>query len=179
LPAQLTYIQDPRDIVNAVRPQTVTDTDVRKVYASVTQQIYARMQDMVNITMEIRGDPYWLGTSNVERDRQLLGIIEQSYAGAQRVPADQTYAVYQPYDAFFLLAFRAGTIPDENTGFMHLRDDVDFFNALYVMVQITHVFKEGKFTQRCEATRDPLSNLGDSRTEVGTVPPVLRTGFNQ
>jgi hypothetical protein len=179
LPAQLTYIQDPRDIVNAVRPQTVTDTDVRKVYASVTQQIYARMQDMVNITMEIRGDPYWLGTSNVERDRQLLGIIERSYAGAQPVPVDQTYAVYQPYDAFFLLAFRAGTIPDENTGFMHLRDDVDFFNALYVMVQITHVFKEGKFTQRCEATRDPLSNLGDSRTEVGTVPPVLRTGFNQ
>jgi hypothetical protein len=181
LPAQLTYIQDTRDIINQLRPQTATDTDVRKVYASVTQQIYARMQDMVNITMEIRGDPYWLGASNIERDRQLRSYIQQTYFGQQSgVPVYiDEYAVYQPYDAFFMLAFRAGTIPDENTGFMDLRDDVDFFNALYMMVQVTHIFRDGKFTQRCEATRDLLSNLGDSRTEFGTVPAVLRTGINQ
>jgi hypothetical protein len=184
MPAQLTYISDPRDLVNTVRPQNTSDSDVRQMYSSVTQQIYARMQDMVNITMEIRGDPYWLGASNLERDRQLLSGIP-GYRGAAgtpgtpATPVNDEFAVYQPYDAFFLLAFRAGTIPDETTGFMNLRDDVDFFNALYMMVQVTHIFKEGKFTQRCEATRDPLSNLGDSRTEIGTVPPVLRTGINQ
>lgn len=184
MPAQLTYIADPRDLVNTVRPQNSPDSDVRKMYSSVTQQIYSRMQDMVNITMEIRGDPYWLGASNCERDRQLLsGILGYRGAagtpGTPATPVNDEFAVYQPYDAFFMLAFRAGTIPDENTGFMDLRDDVDFFNALYMMVQVTHIFKDGKFTQKCEATRDPLSNLGDSRTEIGTVPPVLRTGINQ
>lgn len=171
VPSQLTYIRDPRDIINQLRPPNSgdVDSDARKVYATVTQQIYARMQDMVNITMEIRGDPYWLGASNIERDRQL----------SEGETLNDDFAVYQPYDAFFLLAFRAGSIPDEKTGFMDLRDDVDFFNALYIAVQVTHIFREGKFTQRIEATRDPLSNLNEVRSTFPTIPAVVNTGINQ
>ena len=131
--------------------------------------------------MEIRGDPYWMGWSNLERNERLIGALP-----AGNIVGGQTFKmgplpeeVYDPYDGYFLLAFRAGTIPNEQTGFMDLRDDVDFFNALYLVVQVTHIFRDGKFTQRLEATRDSLSNLGGVPPSQPIVPAVVRTGINQ
>jgi len=179
--ANLTYITDPRDLINAVRPAQSGQDDVRRLYSSVTSQIYDRRSDMVNITMEIRGDPYWMGWSNLERNERLIEALP-----AGNIVGGQTFKmgplpeeVYDPYDGYFLLAFRAGTIPNEQTGFMDLRDDVDFFNALYLVVQVTHIFRDGKFTQRLEATRDSLSNLGGVPPSQPIVPAVVRTGINQ
>ena len=178
--SNLTYITDPRDLINSVRGTGSAPDDVRRLYSSITSQIYDRRSDMVNITMEIRGDPYWMGRSNLERnDRLLQALPPGNIIGGQTFNmAALPEEVYDPYDAYFLLAFRAGTIPNEQTGFMDLRDDVDFFNALYLVVQVTHIFRDGKFTQRIEATRDALSNIG-KEPPAGTVPPVLRTGINQ
>jgi hypothetical protein len=157
-PTNLTYLTDPRDLVNFVRAvPSGSDGQSRQLYSSITTQIYERKQDMVNITMEIRGDPYWLGRSNSERDRELInkeGDITVDVADLSQ------YATYSQYDNYFLLAFRAGTIPNESTGFMNLKDDVDFFNALYCVIEVTHIFREGKFTQQIQATRDLLSNFG-------------------
>jgi hypothetical protein len=163
-PTNVTYLTDPRDLVNFLRAiPSGSDQQARQLYSTITAQIYERKQDMVNITMEIRGDPYWLGRSNSERDRELInkeGDITVDVADLTQ------YAQYSQYDNYFLLAFRAGTIPNESTGFMDLKDDVDFFNALYCVIEVTHIFRDGKFTQQLQATRDLLSNFG------GTTEPV-------
>lgn len=169
-PAQLTYLADPRDLVNFVRsPNSDAEGESRKLYTNVLSQIYERKSDMVNINMEIRGDPYWLGQDNLERNRILQ--TNKDAPGALE-PNTTLFTSYEPYDAFFVLGFRAGTIPNETTGFMDLNDDVDFFNALYLVVNVTHIFRNGQFIQRLEATRDNLSNLGGNRpAPVAIVPP--------
>jgi hypothetical protein len=170
-PSALTYISDPRDLVNLVRPVN-GDSQSRKQYASITSQLYDKRGDMVNITMEIKGDPYWLGKPNIERNNDLLRSLPNSGAPVPNQTLGQRFAlapnaddISGVFDAFFILAFRHGTLPNEQTGFMDLRDDVDFFNALYLVVNVTHIFRDGKFTQRIEATRDALSTFGGTRPQ--------------
>lgn len=180
IPTLLTYLDSPLDPMNQVRPTNTNDGDARKVYSTIIAQLYDReATDLVNIEMTIRGDPYWLGKSNVERTEELeillprtQGIGETSTARPSATNArpsasnlgstSSPFANYVDRDANFLLVFRAGAKPSVNSGFMEFdQESVDFFNGLYTVTEVTHMFKEGKFTQKIKAMRNPLTSLNN------------------
>jgi hypothetical protein len=169
-PGLYSYAADPRDIANflARPPTTASDqsqAEVRGVYSTIMAQLYDRAgQHLVEIEMEIRGDPYWLGKSNVERMGELLALSGQQDDTLVSPNLDR-YANYNNRDSSFLLLFRPGDQPSNSTGFMTFDNSV-FFNGIYHAIEVTHVFSAGKFTQKIRAVRD-LINLDVLRTAPG------------
>lgn len=106
---------------------------------------------LVRIDLEIRGDPYWLGLSNLER-RALLNDI---------VPADQAHKNLPNFsegDNTFALTLRFPAHMDAETGAPVFRTD-DVFNGLYRCNRIQHNFVDGSYTQKLSATKLELAML--------------------
>lgn len=193
---RLSYITDPRDMANnqaraagggsqtpegANNPQEST----RAMVTSIISQIYDKSYQMLDLDMKIKGDPYWLGVSDVERMVELSKFVEQaaSTGTAANEVADsrQDTAEWFNRDAVFLLKFRAGAPPSVTTGFQNLNNESDFFYGIYTAIEVTHEFKNGMFTQQLKATRDMLINVStirqaQSRARNATQPPVASAG---
>lgn len=186
IPNLLTYTADPRDIIQQIRSvNTASAEDAsRRIYSTITSQIYDNIGQMLQIEMEIRGDPYWLGVDNLERTEELNvwypsvtpsrfsqpqtpsppppGVQDKANdnlgASNSRINSSQS-ANFFDYDGAFVLLFRSGIVPDEKTGYMDLNANVEFFSAIYRCIEVTHIFKDGKFLQRITATKDDLTSL--------------------
>jgi hypothetical protein len=186
-PAEYTYIVDPKDVANTMaRSQAPGRTDVadnekiRQYYTTILAQIYDRsLNHLTEIEMEIRGDPYWFGKTNLERETELTALFDTSRrAAGQQVPDRQligtvpvaSQANYYDYDAHFLLIFRGGQIPDEETGLPNLNQSV-YFSAVYQAITVTNKFENGAFTQKINAVRDNLINLNGLRSSPLGPPP--------
>jgi hypothetical protein len=206
---ELSYHADPRDIINSMtRPTNIESASgnnavsaTRPMVSSILSQIYDRGgQHLLEIDLEIRGDPYWLGRTALERSTELLAIFNRTPstntptptptpaagstpAGAAAASTGQTAGASQvdrdDQDANILLRFRAGTPPKEDTGFMNLSEGSTFFYGIYTIIEVTHEFKQGKFTQKLKGTRDLLINIEqlrladpveNSRTQPQQVP---------
>jgi hypothetical protein len=148
---------------------------------------------MLEIDMEIRGDPYWLGLTDVERTVELREIVNK-LNNSQSVPNNlgnptntnnnsQFVNVYDT-DATILLKFRSGGQPSSETGLQNLEQESDFFYGIYIVLEVNHEFKDGKFTQRLKAMRDTLIDLtairaaekqGMSTNQPNTLPGVTPT----
>jgi len=105
--------------------------------------------DMMNITIEIVGDPYYIANS-----------------GSGNYTADQTSAInvtkdkninYQNGEADILINFRTPSDINQNTGFYDIKNTLlnKMFSGLYKLTTITSTFKGGKFTQTLVGNRRP------------------------
>jgi hypothetical protein len=56
----------------------------------------------------------------------------------------------------FILSFRTGEAPNENTGLMQFDSSSVAFDGLYGVREIVSSFRDGKFSQMLKAMRDPL-----------------------
>lgn len=190
---ELSYYADPRDVQNSfARPavieagggneqrQTADQSGgTRPLVTSILSQIYDRSgQHLLEIDLEIRGDPYWLGVTDLERTQELLGFLETIRRGGSLpdrlgVPTAGNAGTTSfsraglvdkhDQDANILLKFRAGTAPNQETGFMNLNEGSTFFYGVYTVIECMHEFKSGKFTQKLKAYRDLLINVDQLR----------------
>ena len=88
--------------------------------------------DLVQITLSVRGDPYWLGRPN-----------------------NQTGANYQQGGQGFFLNIRAPRYPNDNTGLMDIENQVSYFlSGLYLMYRGSATYQGGSFTMNLVAYRD-------------------------
>ena len=195
---QLTYHADPRDVINSMaRPTNIESqggnnvtNSTRPMVSSILSQIYDRPgNQLLEIDLEIRGDPYWLGKTDLERAVELAGIFGSMTAAP---PAGNTSPNTAPasagtssgtttsstsgpsivdrndQDANILLRFRAGSAPKEDTGFMNLSEGSTFFYGVYTVLEVIHEFRQGKFTQKLKANRDTLINVDQLRYAADT-----------
>lgn len=187
-PSRYTYAADIRDMANRMSRATVPPEQERgrQLYSSILTQIYDRVGgQLTEIEMTIRGDPYWLGKTNLERSVELDGFIRNSVVTGTETSRftssnqDGRYANYYDHDAHFLLLFRSGQPPNVATGFQDLNlgqttgnttSGSVFFAASYQTIQVTHIFEAGKFTQKLNAIRDNLINLNALRGENVPLP---------
>jgi hypothetical protein len=189
-PSALTYVADPRDIVNNLaRPPNTETTPSRLLNSTIMAQLYDRNgADLADIELEIRGDPYWFGLTNLERAEELeqylpggtsfSGPSNEGVSGAATNlllgqiasnPLRKNTMNSYDNDANFIVVFRAGTPPSEDDGLMHLNKNVDFFNAVYTAIEVTHMFRDGKFLQRLHGIRENLVNLSNQTAATSQV----------
>jgi len=121
----------------------------RSLVASVLNEVTSN-QYFVNIELEIRGDPYWMGLGNVDEEL-MIGD------GNKPVTRDPNMAWFYGGDVGFLLSFRTGESPNETTGIMQFDNTTFVFEGLYNATEITNTFRDGKFVQLIKAYRDPLT----------------------
>lgn len=190
---RLVYMANQQDIANNLaRPPDSADPrqgEVRATYSTILAQMYDRVGlQLTEIEMEIKGDPYWLGETNLERLTELNRFsangTSRTFASTINQTTDQ-YANYHGQDAGFLLLFRAGNQPSEVTGYMNFErgnreNQSVFFNGLYLAIEVTHVFSNGKFTQKIRAQRDNLIDLarvgGAGSSSPSPSPPTVQGG---
>lgn len=122
------------------------------------------LADMVNIRMEILGDPAWLGQSQfipispelfgnkrIHRDRNM-----DYWQGNRNRIWNDKLRCYNPdvAEPIVLLNFRMPTDINDNTGVYELQSDQSAeFSGLYRVVGIEHNFTDGKYTNVLQMTR--------------------------
>ena len=118
-------------------------------------QVHYNLQtgDMLELTLNIKGDPYWLGASRKNRE------------GTQ-TEGDSNYAKYQEGSNSFVFVMRTPEGYDENTGQTRNMVEADTIAGIYMVVGVEHVFSNGMFTQTLIAYMEDTLSFGFIRTLV-------------
>jgi hypothetical protein len=167
--SQNTYVEDIIDALNQNLPIPVSlrhgqrnntavtgfddkfDRDKSMAVALINQQYpEANFAPMMLLNMTIRGDPFWLGQTNVERQ----GVIRQNQPSYNpKAPPD-----YVSGNQIIYVRFR---FPLQiGNDFIPVLSDNNVFGGIYQVVKVTHNFTDGKFEQVVEGVRIPLINIG-------------------
>jgi len=122
------------------------------------------LADMVNIRMEILGDPAWLGQSQfIPVNPELFGTkrihrdVDMNYwqGNRNRIWNDRLRC-YNPdvAEPIILLNFRMPTDINDRTGVYELQSDQSAeFSGLYRVIGVEHNFSDGKYTNVLQLTR--------------------------
>jgi transcriptional antiterminator Rof (Rho-off) len=97
------------------------------------------MADLLNIELEIRGDPYWFG-----RPRKVSPATSKNIQTA--------YPDYFKGGCYFLLDTRFGEEYNSDDGLVHT-DQLDMFAGVYMVTTVTSALAGGVFTQYLKAIR--------------------------
>lgn len=122
------------------------------------------LADMVNVRMEILGDPAWLGQSQfIPVNPELFGTkrihrdVDMDYwQGNRNRIWNDTFRCYNPdvAEPIILLNFRMPTDINDRTGVYELQSDQSAeFSGLYRVVMVDHNFTDGKYTNVLQLTR--------------------------
>ena len=125
----------------------------RTLFGSVVGNLDSVNKEMMNIELEIRGDPYWLGHSNIEVNLNVPDNLNQ-------LPED--FAEYVGGDNMFYLSFRSGQAPNEDTGLMEFTTNNQFVDGFYSVVEVKNTFSNGRFTQVLKSFKDTFSQYGNN-----------------
>lgn len=101
---------------------------------------------MLEIEIEIRGDPWWIGMTNIEENEfsTTLGAVNNN-------------ANYLIGENMFLLTFKLPSQYNEQTGLMDFAQNSDYFNGIYSVLEVENRFENGAFTQRLKAFKELFS----------------------
>lgn len=122
--------------------------------------LMANMYDphyFLEITLTIRGDPWWIGMTNLETNQYLVKKLDSG----EITKNGYGYADFIQGENLFLLTFQTGTDYDEETGLMHLKGGSQYFNGLYSVLSVENHFENGSFTQVLSAYKEPFSQTID------------------
>jgi len=99
---------------------------------------------IISVNMDIKGDPYWLGTPQEERTSAFKEKSDLEFGAADLFHQQ----------AVILFNLRTPTIPGDS-GFFEQGNTM--YSGLYVVRQVAHSFESGKFTQ--QLTMDIISGV--------------------
>jgi len=133
-------------------------------------------RDLMNLDMEIVGDPYWLGVPNLlvngqtgfnkielpsSNENEIRAMINARMPGiepgwASKEPVWKDYGVAQWYKGsqlfYFCTMMPDGGYNDQDMLTFNYNDQIV---GIYRVIKIENSFKEGKWTQKLIASRDP------------------------
>jgi hypothetical protein len=128
----------------------------RAIYGTILNQLEGSMtSQLMNITLEITGDPYWIGPSNMEQvvlrnnDIDVTGVADYTIG-------DNTMVI--------IFKYPLGTNDD---GSPKLEEN-EVFTGLYRVTKVQNNFNESGFKQTLDAIRMPLIDLvkASARTDA-------------
>ena len=132
----------------------------RSVYGAVLSQLYGVMSDgMQRISMDIKGDPFWMGSGNLEYTYQVSKLPEFTTI---RIKEPDTYDIARPDysrgDIMYLVSFKYPKGFDGASGAPLFKLN-DFFTGVFTAKSVTHKFENGVFKQTLEGLRMPLIDV--------------------
>lgn len=145
LPIQEQVGYDTRNSKSQVDNQSESNMTYGKAkYGRALEQINADDSgDLVNIDLEIRGDPYWLGSDKPSS-------TESESSGSPN---------YNWGDVAFGLIVKIPVMWEEDIGLPQLTSSVQFSGIYRVITVKNHFHEDGKFTQTIHGTKIPNSDL--------------------
>lgn len=116
-------------------------------------------KENINIILDIRGDPYWIGYDNLTQNYQLTNPSE----------ARTDFADYLGGDNMFYFTYRTGQAPNESSGFMQFDNTSQTVAGYYIVMRVTNTFREGAFTQQLQSIKDLFSQKASSKNPTVSV----------
>ena len=193
----------------ANRTDTVTNGQIypgRGAFGIIAGNLYSGVKSAVSIDLEIRGDPWWLGQSNIEQDLYaatltipLTGTVKndtttssstatQSRRGNTPSPTqnntsstgtDPRFANTLSGSNMFLLTFRTGEQINDDTGLMEFKTTSSGYSGFYDVYSVVNHFKDGIFTQTLSCNMDTLSYGATVLTSPPNTSPQTTAQQNQ
>lgn len=113
----------------------------KSIYGIILDQIYGpSSNELINSTLEIKGDPYWLGLSGTE------------YATSFGRPSNEFNPNFTTGEHGYILTIRYPQNVNSQ-GRPNIRQQ-DIFSGLYIVTQVKHSFSGGVFKQSLIGFRD-------------------------
>lgn len=133
----------------------------RSFFATAINQIYGFKGQLIELDMEIRGDPYWLGEPNTFK----------------RLTNTAGFPDHTSTDSLIILTFKFPVALDDGgnetrdqsytgTGLYTLKRQENGFNGVYRIFKVANSFSNGRFTQRLTGAIDPLTKEQDLISEL-------------
>jgi hypothetical protein len=143
---------DPRNDASGPYPDQFTRD--RSVYSAILNQMYGPVAtSLVNITLEIKGDPYWLGDGNLERSLKnfLASKAQTPRSHLSKGAVSSTSVDFSYGDIMFLISFLypLGLNPDGSP----ILNANGTFTGVYAVKSVTHTFSGGSFRQTLTSQR--------------------------
>jgi hypothetical protein len=132
----------------------------KNIYGAVLAQLYGNLTSQyLNISLEIRGDPYWIGP----------GTFDALVMTNDGLP-DPGFAVSGSGDNTILLTYRYPLTADENAEPIFQSNET--YSGFYIVTKVVNNFQNGEFRQTLSALKMPLLNfskvLGVTVTDIGS-----------
>jgi hypothetical protein len=153
----LTYIEtDPEiDLSNAVEG---TDSGGRQFVNSIFTQAFAGQSgDLVNIELNIKGDPFWLSKPTITPGASTK-LSKSSSDAKEYIPTPESHDSTM-MENFILFTLRTPEEADENSGVRKANSHDNSYNGVYGVYKVDHSFSNGLFTQTLYCVRDPLIDV--------------------
>ena len=131
---------------------TVSEDERTRLAKTFQKALYESETDLVNATMTIMGDPYFLADS---------GMGNFSNTGSGRFNITETNAMdYQSGEVDIIVNFRTPLDYDQDTGIMTFGNTeiVEQFSGLYRVDFVNNRFSRGKYTQELKMQRRSKQN---------------------
>ncbi len=148
---------DPRFFANAALPDSFHKD--RAVFGAIMDQLYeAAAGNMINVTMDIKGDPYWMGAGNLEMSWRRITRIK---ANVPHKLSGSTESKFVPElsggDALLMVTFKYPQgVADDGSPILK---DHEFFTGIYRVTQVEHTWSGGEFKQTLTCIRMPLVTI--------------------
>jgi len=110
--------------------------------------------DLIQIKVNIIGDPYWFG-----RDNKSLADLKKNIAGKKSMSADESnilsknYADFEKGSNYFYIKIQGPSDYNPDTGYMEF-DTNDVISGVYLVKTVASTFSDGKFLQTLDAVKD-------------------------
>ena len=148
-----TVSSDTVDRGNALQQNVTPDRSTGRIQLGNMYMEMTGGSELQKINVDIKGDPYWLGMSN----------LTKQFRGASTGIAD--FAIYEQGAPMFWLNVNSPVEPDETTGKMEFVNNVTV-SGIFKVTNVISRFVNGAFTQSLEAIRDIGTNYELARSTL-------------
>lgn len=141
----------------------------KSTFGALVDQLYQmETKQLANIELTIRGDPYWIGASNLNRMVLLRGG-NNPLAGDDK--AFPNMPNWYTGDQTFLLTFKYPILIGDDGKPVFKENDT--FDGIYRVTEVTSTFADGVFKQRLKGQIVPLINIAEA---FGNIKKLRSTG---
>jgi hypothetical protein len=174
-PLVVSYIESTAAINEDLTANAVSTPGRTMLSALFEQAKSPTSADLLNIDLQIKGDPYWLEPAPVGRSEGFLSALDlelkkrgldpkSTTTGAvPTTPEDTETETLDAATSQVFILFRCFTPQnfDPESGITPKFTDSNVLNGFYGVRTVQHEFSQGKFTQTLSAIRDPQINVAE------------------
>lgn len=157
----LSYLETDPDVDTSNSVEQANLSGREYVNSMLTQAFSAGGGDLVNITMTIKGDPFWISPATYQGfpdSTTQIGVKTISISDYETSPLDANTTISQN---FILFTLRTPVQPDEDTGVIAPKVNSNVYNGVYAVNSTEHKFSNGQFTQELTCVIDPLVSYNE------------------
>jgi hypothetical protein len=149
------------------------DSTEKLVAQSFHQAFLSNSGDLINVDLEILGDPYWMVDSGISN------YFAPTSSDNQLTTEDGTMN-YESGDVYIYLTFRTPTDINEVSGLYNFPDggSESPFSGIYKVIQCENTFNDGTFKQKLKTIRMPKQPSDfDGKSQTVDPSTTLTTSF--